>query len=271
MTITHHRSSRPAGTPRLRLSNWIAIAVCLLALASLMWPRIFPSAEVGQPQASRADSLTRGDSESAATELGERPAADGSAAVLSNRQWIDQVDQRLGVPADVDSVAERPSVAPVDQPDRAGGSNSSSGRDGGASWSGAVSKLRPEEYLQAIGGGRYRSPAGLVYAPGSEHGHRLLHIQRHLVDEPSRPGPHGVFNGSMEDVVQLIDRTYEAAQRGDTQVKVTSQGRRDTYEADVGEVIGFVGGQRGEQRGHPKTRRVRVVLDGRNVITAFPY
>jgi hypothetical protein len=270
VTITH-RAIRPDGGPRLRLSNWIAIAVCLLAVASLLWPRIFPSAELGPPPPpNQAESPAAGEPAAESPPLGDRPPADGSSAILANRQWIDQVEQRVGVPAEADPGTERPALA-AEQPDRAGDAAARSGRESGASWTAAVSNLNPEQYLQSLGGGRYRSPAGLVYGPGSEQGHRLLHLQRHLVDQPTRPGPHGVFNGSLGDVVQLIDRVYEAAERGDAKVKVTTQGRRDTYEADVGEVIGFVGGQRGVQRGHPKARRVRVVLDGRNVITAFPY
>lgn len=300
MTITHRRG-RAVKEPRWRLSNWIAIAVCLLALASLLWPRIFPSADPGEsePELSRAESwdsdAAQSDlSGSASTadadgssgqaspaDLADRRAADGSAAVLSNRQWIDQVDRRVANQGERSSSASSPGLPigsppaapPADAapPDRPAGGTSGSLRGAGASWSEAVANLRPEEYLQSLGGGRYRSPAGLLYGPGSEHGHRLLHIERHLVDEPSRPGPHGVFHGSLREVVQLIDRIYEAAERGDASVRVNSQGRRDTYEADFGEVIGFVGGQRGVQRGQPKARRVRVVLDGRNVITAFPY
>ncbi len=53
--------------------------------------------------------------------------------------------------------------------------------------------------LKKIGRDRYLSPAGIEYGPGSEEGHRLKHIERHLTDQPSRAGPHGVFDGSMED------------------------------------------------------------------------
>lgn len=33
--------------------------------------------------------------------------------------------------------------------------------------------------LSALGGSRYQTPAGLIYGPGSKHGHRLTHVLKH--------------------------------------------------------------------------------------------
>ena len=34
----------------------------------------------------------------------------------------------------------------------------------------------------------FQSPAGLVYTPGSRHGHRLAHVMAHAHDDPCRCG-----------------------------------------------------------------------------------
>ncbi|MFM8401202.1 MAG: hypothetical protein ACKOAH_25545, partial [Pirellula sp.] len=76
-------------------------------------------------------------------------------------------------------------------------------------------KQADEDYkfriLKSIGRDRYESPAGLIYAPGSEEGHRLAHIARHLEDQPDRPGSHGVFDGDMASFLIAIDDAYKRA------------------------------------------------------------
>lgn len=56
--------------------------------------------------------------------------------------------------------------------------------------------------LKDLGGENYLSPAGLRYTKGSEEGHRLKHVGRHLEDQPTRPSPHGVFYGDMQQVLR---------------------------------------------------------------------
>ena len=68
-------------------------------------------------------------------------------------------------------------------------------------------------FLTEIGRSRYESPAGLVYGPGSEEGHRLKHIAKHLEDQPNRPGSHGVFRGDMKAFLIEIDDAYTRAKR----------------------------------------------------------
>jgi hypothetical protein len=126
------------------------------------------------------------------------------------------------------------------------------------------------EFLKSIGRNRFQSPAGLVYGPGSEEGHRLKHIERHLEDIPNREGSHGVFDGTMDDFLAAIDDTVTRAKRGD---KGTSQ-REDEgamiYEASFPKPIGFLGGQSGNRKKNPKLKKMRVVVRDPNVITAFP-
>lgn len=123
--------------------------------------------------------------------------------------------------------------------------------------------------LQEIGPDRYLSPAGLLYTPGSAEGHRLEHLKRHTADQPGRPGKHGVFDGGIEGALTTIEKAYEKAkvkQRTTTQV----DGSRTIYTVDMGKRIGYVGGREGNQKSKPMARRIRLVLEGNRVITAFP-
>lgn len=125
-------------------------------------------------------------------------------------------------------------------------------------------------FLESLGGERYRSPAGLMYGPGSEEGHRLAHLERHLRDAPKRVGSHGVFEGDMKAFLEAIDETYKRA-RGHAK---GSRSRREenemVYEALFEKPIGYLGGMQGGERNNPKLLRMRVVVRDGNVITAFP-
>lgn len=123
--------------------------------------------------------------------------------------------------------------------------------------------------LQEIGRDRYLSPAGLLYTPGSAEGHRLEHLKRHTADQPSRPGKHGVFDGGMEGALTSIEKAYEKAQ-AEQRTTTEVDGNRTIYTVDMGKRIGYVGGREGNQKRKPMARRVRLVLEGNRVITAFP-
>lgn len=123
--------------------------------------------------------------------------------------------------------------------------------------------------LKEISPNRYRSPAGLLYTPGSSEGHRLEHLRRHTADMPGRSGKHGVFDGGMPTALQVIDQAYQNAVAGIRTTESTDQGRT-IYTVDMGTRIGFIGGREGNRRRKPMARRVRLVLDGDRLITAFP-
>ena len=57
------------------------------------------------------------------------------------------------------------------------------------------------------------SPAGLRYTRGSEEGHRLDHLARHLEDQPERPGRWS-FRGDMHRVLLWLDEAYQRNQIG---------------------------------------------------------
>lgn len=123
--------------------------------------------------------------------------------------------------------------------------------------------------LTEIGGGRLRSTAGLIYRPlRSEH--RLDHVLRHGRDDPSKP-VHGVFQGERDTILAIIDEAWRIAQtRGPPEVTREEQGARTALVVDLGRTIGYVGGESGQRRNHPKCRHVQLVVEGNEIVTAYP-
>jgi type IV secretory pathway VirB10-like protein len=124
--------------------------------------------------------------------------------------------------------------------------------------------------LKPLGRDRYESPAGLIYAPGSEEGHRLSHIARHLEDQPDRPGSHGVFDGDMAAFLVAIDDAYKRARGHAKGTKSRLEDGMTVYEAPFDQTIGYLGGTEGDRKKNPKLKKLRLVLRDRNLITAFP-
>ncbi len=125
--------------------------------------------------------------------------------------------------------------------------------------------------LKETGNEVYVSPAGLRYTRGSEEGHRLKHIERHLKDDPKRPGKHGVFEGDMPQVLRWIDDAYTRGKQSAKDVRKYEDEGRTIYEATFAKPIGYVGGRDGGRAKNPEAKRLRLVLDGDRVITAFPF
>lgn len=126
--------------------------------------------------------------------------------------------------------------------------------------------------LTEIGKNRFQSPAGLVYGPGSEEGHRLKHVERHLEDQPDRPGKHGVFDGDMQSALRKIDDAYQRSQRNEKGTTSRKEDGRTVIEASFDKPIGYIGGRDGKRSSNPPAKRLRLVVDERkNVITAFPF
>ncbi len=124
--------------------------------------------------------------------------------------------------------------------------------------------------LKEISRNVFESPAGLRYRPGGEEGHRLQHIMQHSHDDPSRP-IHGVFDGEQADILAVIDETWRLVEAGGQAiVEQVHEDGREIYTVDLGRRIGYTGGESGARRHHPAAEHIRLVLDGRNVITAFP-
>lgn len=124
--------------------------------------------------------------------------------------------------------------------------------------------------LKPVGRDRYESPAGLIYAPGSQEGHRLAHIARHLEDQPDRPGSHGVFDGDMASFLVAIDDAYKRARGHNKGTKSRVEDGMTIYEAPFDQAIGYLGGTEGARKKNPKLKKMRLVVRDRNLITAFP-
>lgn len=128
----------------------------------------------------------------------------------------------------------------------------------------------PPSILHDLGRGVYESPAGVRYTRGSQHGHRFNHVMAHTRDEPDRPYKHGVFNTNDPiELVQLIDEAFEQAESGQHTRSRKEEGR-DVHVVDLGRRIGYIGGEWGASHGRPAATRVQLVLQGSNLITAYP-
>ncbi len=133
-------------------------------------------------------------------------------------------------------------------------------------------RQRPDEFeLEQIGRDTWRSPAGLVYTMGPNREHRIDHILRHSLDDPDRPGAHGVFlPGDRISVLQTIDDAWLRGRAGGRGVQRSNEEGKTVLTVDLGRTIGYVGGRDGAGDEHPETTRLKLVVDGDRVITAYP-
>lgn len=117
----------------------------------------------------------------------------------------------------------------------------------------------------------YLSPQGLRYTRGSAEGHRLKHLERHLGDQPTRPGKHGVFYGDMPQVLRWLDDAYERGKRGAKGTSKRKEDNRTVFEVPFDKPVGYIGGRDGKRDGNPDAKRIRMVVEGDALITAFPF
>ena len=204
-------------------------------------------------------------------EEGQDRVAEKSPATTNNEQPTAPIDHSASkVKPKSPSKQSRGPLADRMRPSNRGG-NSGSANTKEASTAKHATQSDEEQFgiLKEISRDRYVSPAGLLYTPGSAEGHRLEHLRRHTKDDPGRPGSHGVFDGGMEGALKTIDRAYERAKKGQRTTTKQDKGRT-IYTVDMGGRVGYVGGRDGNRKRKPMARRVRIVLDGRRVITAYP-
>lgn len=127
-----------------------------------------------------------------------------------------------------------------------------------------------EDYLTETSPDVLVSPAGLVYRSGSAHGHRLKHVIQHAQEDLSKP-IHGVFIGSQTDILRLIDEAYELSQqRGPPDVEQKQERGRTVITVNLKRKIGYTGGEAGQRDDQPPCRKLKLVLEDKNVITAYP-
>ncbi len=90
-----------------------------------------------------------------------------------------------------------------------------------------------------IGPGSVRSPAGLIYNPGSVHGHRLRHLLAHGSNKQPNPSKqvHSQFTEHGRELIRTVDEAWQ--KRG----TASNFGRNDEYVVDMQRTIG-AGGER---------------------------
>lgn len=106
--------------------------------------------------------------------------------------------------------------------------------------------------------GTVTSPAGIKYNPGSNQGHRILHVlERHGSGLNGKNVPHGsLFNADNLELFYLIDEVYSSGNK--VASKIAADGRIHYY-YDAGRVIGLKG-----------QSMMKMIFEGDEFITAYP-
>lgn len=123
--------------------------------------------------------------------------------------------------------------------------------------------------LTKLPSGDFKSTAGLIYGRGSRDGTRLKHVMKHAKDDLSKP-VHGVFDGTQEEILALIDQAYTLAKKNSKNVTSSTQRDRTVYTIYFSKRIGYVGGQKGKRNKNPMCKELSLVLEKDRVITAYP-
>jgi len=159
---------------------------------------------------------------------------------------------------------ELPSLVDETQRDDPGDEQGASSR----STSGVI-ESDSEWQLEKIGPDTWRSPAGLIWGPGPGQ-HRIDHVMLHTRDDPAET-VHGVFDAtSRNDVLKLLDEAYSMVSENPDWVFTEQDGERTGLTITLPRQIGYVGGEKGQRQNHPRTARLKLILEGNRVITAYP-
>jgi hypothetical protein len=252
-------------------AKWAVAIIAALIVYVLLQPRLNQWFGWNLPSVA---SLT-GD-EPAKTQPKKKADAKPSSASKSNKSQAATDYPELESTAPEQKSPEKPKASsdpnnPPPSKSKASSNGTESSKTSGSATKSKSPSQSVEDYLKEVGKNRFESPAGLIYKPGSEEGHRLKHIERHLKDIPDRPGSHGVFDGSMVEFLIAID---DAVTRAKRKLKGTSMEEDDgamVYEASFDKPIGFLGGETGKRKKNPKVKKMRVVIQDDAVITAFPF
>ena len=134
-----------------------------------------------------------------------------------------------------------------------------------------IKSLEKSGHLIPAGKDTWKTPKGLILKGRDPKGQtRLEHIMRHTRDMPRRK-KHGVFSVSRAEVINLMDQTWLAVKSG--RLRGKARGGNVAYTYRLRKEVGYLGGQEGARKGHPKLNAVRMVLrEGTSeVITFFPF
>jgi hypothetical protein len=134
-----------------------------------------------------------------------------------------------------------------------------------------INALEKSGHLIPAGDYSWKTRDGLMIRGRDTKGlSRLEHIMRHASDLPRR-NKHGVFSISKEKIIELMDETWNKIRS--KQLHGLERGGRIAYTYNTKKTIGYLGGKKGKERGHPEISSVRMVLKKgtSEVITFFQY
>ena len=166
---------------------------------------------------------------------------------------------------------ELPSISDNDNNQNSGNGGNYNARlpENEAGGSAPAKAKNEDDFFASIKGDTKTSPAGLVYTMGPRREHRVEHVMNHAKDVPSKP-VHGVFIGSRLEILEMIDEAYELVKAKSSQVKTSSSRGKMEHLVDMKRNTGYEGGAKGKRSNNRKLGKVKLVLDGKKVITAFP-
>ncbi len=162
-------------------------------------------------------------------------------------------------------------VDPKDQANRSSGAGTLTNDDQKSQAKNLAAKYGVDSFRWSkVERDKFTSKEGLIYVMGPRNEHRLEHIFRHTKNQPDRPGKHGVFDGNPDQVLTLLDQAYKLVKLRSPDVKSEQDGNRTVYEINLKKRIGYIGGQTGKRNDNPPARKIKLVLEGKNVVTAYP-
>lgn len=212
-------------------SSWVVTFVVLLVIYAAIGQWVVQNYGIALPGFSVQQPVVSTPAETSDASVASRPAAEGGESLHSLETPVSRASDRKPQP---DPKGFSPSV------------------------------------LKPIGRDVYQSAAGLIYRPGSEDGHRIDHVMHHGEDDLDKP-VHGVFDGDKDQILAVIDEAWQIAQKnGPPQVRIEEQGDRTIYTVMMNRKIGFKGGQAGQRQRNPALKRIKLILEGHDVITAYP-
>jgi hypothetical protein len=256
-------------------TKWAVGLVVLLVGYTLVQPVLtsrlgwsLPSLSDAVEQLNNSTSTNSASTNSASNELASNESASGTST--SNSASNVPLDDARAVDRDSSS---RPTPAGRSAPRTASFSSDDELESNllGLSPDGTRNSELLYDFLKPIGDDKFMSPAGLEYTRGSEEGHRILHVARHTKDQPNRSGKHGVFDGDIVSALRWIDDAYRRAKQNPPAATKRQDRGSTVIEARFSKPIGYIGGREGQRQGNPSANRVRLVVRGTRVITAFPY
>ena len=135
---------------------------------------------------------------------------------------------------------------------------------------GEIKALEKSGIISRVDADTWRTRGGLLFRGRDPKGiTRLEHVMRHSVDNPKRK-KHGVFSLDHGKIIALMDRLWKKIES--KSVTGEERGGRIAYTWNSGNVIGYLGGKKGREKGFPKLRSLRLVLKSgtSEVVTCFP-